>query len=98
MRRFLSSSEWVALQALDECCYQDSERGGDGWVKIETVADEMGVSYGWAAQLLARLAGYFDFAERRRQGVTLSRFVYAVSESGGKFLEPSTSTQSGGEQ
>jgi DNA-binding MarR family transcriptional regulator len=88
MAELLSASEWRLLYALDDLTYADSEDGGDGWVEIWAVAEDLGVRYHWAS-LLLRTAWGRGFAERRshnRRG--RCRLCYALSEAGADLVRP----------
>lgn len=51
----LRAREFAALITLDRLCWENSERGGDGRVKISGFAQEHGVVYNYASQLLLDL-------------------------------------------
>lgn len=81
----LTDGEKDALCLLDWCCWDDSEQGGDGWVRIGAFAERYEVSYCWASQLLAALerAG---FAESRRSRYGGQPKFYAPSEQGAALI------------
>lgn len=82
----LTATEREALRTLDVLCWEDSDAGGDGWTNIRAVAEGMGVSYVWAAQLLQTLV-FHEVAERKRIPGDHRRYLYAVSERGAEVLE-----------
>jgi DNA-binding IscR family transcriptional regulator len=86
--RLLTPRETAALRCLDECCWDDCEQGGGGWVGIAGFAESYGVTYGWASQLLSGLRAK-GFAESRRG----KRLTYALSEAGGAYLHPDTTKE-----
>lgn len=82
----LTPTERETLRTLDLLCWEDSNAGGDGWTTIRLVADGLGVSYVWAAQLLQALV-VSGVAERKRIPGDHRRYLYAVSEQGAEVLE-----------
>jgi predicted transcriptional regulator len=81
----VTDREVAALKALDAASYDDQEDGGDGWVTIDRVADEIDRPYAWAAECLVVLVNR-GLAERRRRRTSGGRLFYAVSASGGTLL------------
>lgn len=80
----LGRSQDEGLRCLDHCCWDDSERGGDGWISIATFAEAFGVGHAHSSALLKGLAKR-GLAEVRRPADRRRR-EYAVSEAGGHYL------------
>lgn len=85
----LSKSELATLRALDFACWEDSDKGGDGWALIRSVAAVRGGSYDWAKDVLKRLA-HRGLVEARLSpevhwtGRHLKQ--YACTEPGSRYL------------
>ena len=81
----LSKSEERMLRTLDQCCYEDSENGGDGWATLDDLAAAYGVQIPWVSLLLTTLR-HRGYVERRGSAENHRSKLYAPTEAGAALL------------
>lgn len=80
----VTAREKEFLRHLDWCCWENSERGGDGWCDSATFAESFGIGRYWARRVLSilehkGLVETIPHPDRRKK-------LYAPSEAGSDLI------------